>query len=57
MYLAPGQPHGFFNRPPWLQRTEFQMDEFLATHGYLTGRPTLDLPTGGPSLVKYEQAQ
>jgi acetyl esterase len=54
MYLAPGQPHGFFNRPPWLPRTEFLMDEFLAAHGYLSGKPTLDLPPGGPSLVKYE---
>ncbi len=57
MYLAPGQPHGFFNRPPWLGSTMFQMDEFLAAHGYLTGKPTLDLPAGGPSLVKYEPAK
>jgi acetyl esterase/lipase len=57
MYLAPGQPHGFFNRPPWLQRTMFQMDEFLAAHGYLAGKPTLDLPAGGPPLARYEPTQ
>ena len=46
MYMAPGQPHGFFNRPPWLQRTTYLMDEFLIRQGYLQGRPTVDLPEG-----------
>jgi acetyl esterase len=54
MYLAPGQPHGFFNRSPWQERTTFLMDEFLAAHGYLQGKPTLDLPPGGMALTKYE---
>jgi len=57
MYLAPGRPHGFFNRSPWLERTIFLMDEFLATNGYLEGQPTIDLPPGGLSLEKYDPAQ
>ena len=34
-FIAEGQPHGFFNRPPWLQRTTTRMDEFLTSLGYL----------------------
>jgi acetyl esterase len=54
MYLAPSQRHGFFNRSPWRERTMFLMDEFLAAHGYLTGKPTLDLPGGGTALEEYK---
>jgi acetyl esterase/lipase len=54
MYMAPSQGHGFFNRSPWQERTTFLMDEFLAAHGYLQGKPTLDLPPGGQVLTKYE---
>ena len=57
MYMAPSQGHGFFNRSPWLERTMFLMDEFLAAHGYLKGKPTPELPAGGRALVKYEPAQ
>jgi acetyl esterase/lipase len=35
MFTAEGQAHGFFNRPPWLQRTTARMDEFLTSLGYL----------------------
>jgi acetyl esterase/lipase len=35
MFLAEGQPHGFFNRPPWLEKTTARMDEFLVSIGYL----------------------
>jgi acetyl esterase/lipase len=35
MSTAEGQPHGFFNRPPWLRRTIARMDEFLSSLGYL----------------------
>jgi hypothetical protein len=35
MFTAEDQPHGFFNRPPWLQRTTARMDEFLTSLGYL----------------------
>jgi acetyl esterase/lipase len=35
VFTAEGQPHGFFNRPPWLRRTTARMDEFLTSLGYL----------------------
>lgn len=35
MFLAEGQPHGFFNRSPWQEKTTARMDEFLASLGYL----------------------
>ena len=56
MDMAPGQGHGFFNRSPWQERTTFLMDEFLAAHGYLAGKPTLELPAGGLVMTKYEPA-
>ena len=56
MYMAPNQAHGFFNRSPWQERTTFLMDEFLTAHGYLQGKPTLELPPGGQVLTKYEPA-
>ncbi len=46
VYLAKGQAHGFFNRSPWLERTTYTTDQFLARHGYLTGEPTVKLPDG-----------
>jgi acetyl esterase len=44
LYLARDQKHGFFNRGPWLSRTIYQMDLFLAQQGYLKGKPTLNPP-------------
>lgn len=35
LYLADGVGHGFFNRPPWLERTTQHVDEFLTKLGYL----------------------
>ena len=35
MFTAEGQGHGFFNRPPWLEKTTQRMDEFLVSIGYL----------------------
>ena len=35
MFTAADQPHGFFNRPPWRERTIAWMDEFLSSLGYL----------------------
>jgi acetyl esterase/lipase len=52
LWLAPGQKHGFFNRPPWLQRTTYLTDRFLARHGYLTGEPTVKLPDGKLEMEK-----
>ena len=44
LYTADGQAHGFFNKPPWQERTLYRADEFLAGLGYLQGKPTLELP-------------
>jgi acetyl esterase/lipase len=41
LYTAEGVGHGFFNRSPWLERTLYQVDEFLAKHGYTEGQPKI----------------
>jgi acetyl esterase/lipase len=41
LHTAPDEPHGFFNRSPWLEATTHKADEFLAELGYLTGKPTV----------------
>lgn len=43
-FLAKGQPHGFFNRSPWRERTLIAADKFLASLGYLRGEPTVTVP-------------
>jgi acetyl esterase/lipase len=35
MFTAAGQPHGFFNHSPWLEKTIQRIDEFLVALGYL----------------------
>jgi acetyl esterase/lipase len=35
LFTAKGQGHGFFNRPPWLEKTTQRVDEFLVSIGYL----------------------
>ena len=34
-----GQPHGFFNKPPFLEETLRKTDEFLVSLGYLPANP------------------
>jgi len=46
LFAAKGQPHGFFNRPPWTQATLQKADEFLLSLGYLKGEPTVRVPAG-----------
>jgi acetyl esterase/lipase len=38
MFLAEGVGHGFFNKPPWLDRTTQRADEFLQGLGYLPAK-------------------
>jgi acetyl esterase/lipase len=38
MFTAEGQGHGFFNRPPWLEKTTQRTDEFLVSIGYLRAK-------------------
>jgi acetyl esterase/lipase len=44
LFKAEGVGHGFFNRPPWRDRTTIRVDEFLASLDYLKGKPTLKAP-------------
>jgi acetyl esterase/lipase len=44
LFTADGQPHGYFNRSPWREKTLQQTDEFLASLGYLKGKPTIKVP-------------
>ena len=44
MFLADGVGHGFFNAPIWRDRTLYRVDEFLASLGYLEGKPTVKKP-------------
>jgi acetyl esterase/lipase len=44
MFLAEGVGHGFFNAPIWRDRTLYRTDEFLASLGYLDGKPTIKKP-------------
>jgi acetyl esterase/lipase len=47
LWIAEGQKHGFFNKPPWLHSTSFLADEFLEEHGYLQGDPEIEMPSEG----------
>ncbi len=42
MFTAPDQPHGFFNRALWTDRTLVAVDKFLTSLGYLKGEPTIE---------------
>lgn len=44
MFTAADQRHGFFNKSPWRERTLYRADEFLASQGYLSGKPTIERP-------------
>ncbi len=41
LYTAEGVGHGFFNKPPWLNKTLYLADQFLARYGYTKGNPTI----------------
>jgi len=56
LYYADRQGHGFFNRPPWQQRTIHLMDRFLVKHKYLSGKATIQLPEGKVAMKRYEAA-
>ncbi|UCG46348.1 MAG: alpha/beta hydrolase fold domain-containing protein [Phycisphaerales bacterium] len=52
LYVAEGQRHGFFNRPPWLERTMYLADRFLARYGCVEGEPTVKLAEGRVEMKK-----
>jgi acetyl esterase len=41
LWSAADQPHGFFNRSPWIESTTRAADRWLETQGYLRGSATL----------------
>ena len=56
MYTADNQPHGFFNKSPWQERTLREAEKFLVSLGYLKGESTLAVPTSDlPDVKKYEE--
>ncbi len=44
MFTAEKQPHAFFHKSPWKEKTLQRADEFLASLGYLQGKPTIAVP-------------
>lgn len=44
-WYAEGQPHGFFHKPPWLEKTTAEADAFLCRIGYLAKEPKVPLPS------------
>jgi hypothetical protein len=51
MFTAEGQPHGFFNRSLWQERTLRRADEFLVSLGYIEGKPTMKDQAESPALA------
>ena len=45
MFLAEGQPHGFYNKPPWRGKTTQRMVEFLESIGYLSAAKAIPFDT------------
>jgi len=52
LYTAEGQWHWFSSKSPWLERTIYLMDKFLARYGYTQGEPTIKLPEGKVEMKK-----
>jgi acetyl esterase/lipase len=52
LYVATGEAHSFFNRPPWTAVTTRKADEFLESLGYLKGEPTIQLPKEAAPLKR-----
>lgn len=57
LWMAAGQRHAFFNRPPWIQVTARQADAFLRSLGYLEGEPTVAAPPNSPALARRTAAK
>jgi hypothetical protein len=48
LMLADGVGHGFFNAPPWREKTLWRAEEFLASLGYLKGKLTIQAGAAPP---------
>ena len=42
--IADGQPHSYFNHPPWKEQSTLLADNFLVAQGYLQLEPRVNLP-------------
>ena len=56
IFTAEKQPHGFFNKSPWKEKTLLRADEFLVSLGYLQGRATIKIPDGKDEKPKGKDA-
>src|SRR5205823_5426962 len=54
MFTADKQPHGFFNKSPWREKTLQRADEFLVSLRYLQGKPTIQVPDGKDEKPKVQ---
>jgi acetyl esterase/lipase len=54
IWLAEGQPHGFFNKEPWKTLTFLQLDRFLSKQGLIQGEPKIIPPATGAKLIRAE---
>ena len=50
MYLAEDEPHGFYNRSPWVQATVEKTDVFLQSLGFLKGAAQVKVPADAKAL-------
>jgi acetyl esterase/lipase len=46
--LAQGQPHSYFNRSPWMEKTVASADRFLVSLQYIEEEPQVELPASTP---------
>lgn len=49
-HIYEGQPHGFFNKDPYMTATLIETDKFLASLGWLKGEATLTMPNTDPKV-------
>jgi acetyl esterase/lipase len=54
LYTAEGQHHAFFQDSPWREAALYKIDEFLASLGYLQGKPAVKIPAGAKAAMKQE---
>ncbi len=57
-YTAAGQQHGFFNRfpdSPWHALVLRQIDQFLASAGYLKGNPLVEIPANTTAALRRDR--
>jgi acetyl esterase len=54
MFTAEKQPHAFFHKAPWREKTLLRTDEFLMSLGYLQGKATIKVPDGKDEKSKVQ---